>query len=203
MRIGFSYISAALIALFAISIACPAATQTKDTAANISTVSGTSLPDYTVQPGDILTVSVWKEDGLQSDVVVRPDGGISFPLVGDIHASGNSIKQLSALITERLVKYIPDPVVNVAVKTLAGNKVYVIGKVNKPGEFPVVSYVDVMQALSMAGGTNPFAALNDIKILRRESGKQRAISFRYGDVESGKRLEQNIILQSGDIVVVP
>ncbi len=203
MRVSLISISALLILLMNIQMVCLASDKTKDAAAITPIASTAELPDYGIQPGDVLTISVWKEEGLQSDVVVRPDGGISFPLVGDLRASGKSIKQLSALITERLAKYIPDPVVNVAIKTLAGNQVYVIGKVNKPGAFPITSYVDVMQALSMAGGATPFAALNDIKILRRTGGKQSAISFRYGDVEAGKKLDQNIMLQSGDIVVVP
>jgi polysaccharide export outer membrane protein len=204
MRTSLPHISALLIAILAVSAACTAAETVKGSpAATARTDTTAALPDYGIQPGDVLTVSVWKEEGLQSEVLVRPDGGISFPLVGDVSAAGKSVQQLSALISERLVKYIPDPVVTVSMKALSGNAVYVIGKVNKPGEFPVTHYVDVMQALSMAGGTNPFAALNDIKVLRRVGGKQSAISFRYGDVESGKKLEQNIILKSGDIIVVP
>jgi polysaccharide biosynthesis/export protein len=203
MRTSLPYISTLLIAMLAAPTVCTAAETIKASPSTTRSDTTAVLPDYGIQPGDVLTVSVWKEEGLQSDVLVRPDGGISFPLVGDVSAAGKTIQQLSALITERLTKYIPDPVVNVAIKALSGNKVYVIGKVNHPGEFPITSYVDVVQALSMAGGANPFAALNDIKILRRVGGKQSAISFRYGDVESGKNLEQNIILHSGDIVVVP
>lgn len=199
----FPRISSLLIVMLAVSAPSFAAENTKDTPAVAAVNTPAALPDYGIQPGDILIISVWKEEGLQGEVMVRPDGGISFPLVGDIQAAGKSIKQLSAQVTEQLSKYIPDPVVNIAIKMLGGNKVYVIGKVNRPGEFPVTSYVDVMQALSMAGGTNAYAALNDIKILRRVSGRQRAINFRYADVESGKNLEQNIILQSGDVVVVP
>ena len=165
---------------------------------------GTST-DYTyrIQPGDVLEVSVWKEEDLVKQVLVRPDGGMSFPLVGNIQAAGKSIPELQELITERLTKYIPDPVVNVATLKLDGNKVYVIGKVTRPGEFQANRYVDVVQALSMAGGMTPYAADNKITVLRRENGKQRSIPFRYGDIEKGEDLEQNIILQSGDVVVVP
>ncbi len=203
MRTRFPHISALLIALLAFPAASTAVEAATGSAATASVDTTAALPDYDIQPGDVLTVSVWKEDGLQAEVLVRPDGGISFPLVGDISAAGKTVQQLSALISERLKKYIPDPVVTVSTKALTGNTVYVIGKVNRPGELPITHYVDVMQALSMAGGATPFAALNDIKILRRIRGKQSAISFRYGDVESGKKLEQNIILKSGDIVVVP
>ena len=158
---------------------------------------------YKIQPGDVLAVSVWKEEDLIQEVIVRPDGQITFPLVGEAKAAGNSIEDLRLLISERLKKYIPDPVVTVSVRQLAGNTIYVIGKVNRPGVFPIVRNVDVMQALSLAGGTSTYAALNDIKILRRENGKLRAMSFKYAEVEKGKRLEQNVVLRAGDVVVVP
>ena len=158
---------------------------------------------YEIQPGDVLGVSVWKEEDLIQEVIVRPDGQITFPLVGEAKAAGNSIEDLRLLISERLKKYIPDPVVTVSVRQLAGNTIYVIGKVNRPGVFPIVRNVDVMQALSLAGGTSTYAALNDIKILRRENGQLRALSFKYAEVEKGKRLEQNVVLQAGDVVVVP
>ena len=158
---------------------------------------------YRIQPGDILEVSVWKEENLQKQVVVRPDGGMSFPLAGDIQAAGKSIIELQDIITQRLTKFIPDPVVTVATLKLDGNKFYVIGKVARPGEFPANRYMDVVQALSVAGGMTPYAADNKITVLRRENGKQRSIPFRYGDIEKGQDLEQNIILQSGDVVVVP
>jgi len=158
---------------------------------------------YEIQPGDVLGVSVWKEEDLIQEVIVRPDGQITFPLVGEAKAAGNSIENLRLLISERLKKYIPDPVVTVSVRQLAGNTIYVLGKVNRPGVFPIVRNVDVMQALSLAGGTSTYAALNDIKILRRENGQLRALSFKYAEVEKGKRLEQNVVLQAGDVVVVP
>ena len=158
---------------------------------------------YKIQPGDILMVSVWKEEDMTQEVIVRPDGQITFPLAGEAKAAGNSIEDLRQLISERLKKYIPDPVVTVSMRQLTGNTVYVIGKVNRPGEFPIVRNINVMQALSVAGGTSTYAALNDIKIPRRENGKLRALSFKYAEVEKGKRLEQNIILQAGDVVVVP
>lgn len=203
MPISLSPVPLLFAVMLTLPVLCAATDQAKDVVPDATSATASALPDYGIQPGDVLTISVWKEEGLQSDVLVRPDGGVSFPLVGDISAAGKSVKQLSALISERLTKYIPDPVVTVSIKALTGNTVYVIGKVNKPGEFPVTHYVDVMQALSMAGGANAFAALNDIKVLRRENGTQHAINFRYSDVESGKKLGQNIILHGGDVVVVP
>ncbi len=158
---------------------------------------------YRVQPGDVLLVSVWEEEDLEREVLVRPDGGLSFPLVGDLVAKGKSVDQLRAEIAKRIARYIPDPVVTVEARQILGNQVYVLGKVNQPGAFVMTRELDVMQALSMAGGATPFASPNDIKILRREKGQQTAIRFRYGDVERGRKLEQNIILRSGDVVVVP
>ena len=159
---------------------------------------------YTVQPGDILSVSVWKEPSLQGPVLIRPDGGFSFPLAGEIDARGKSVADLQKLLSDRLKKYISEPVVSVSVQDVKGNKVYVLGQVNKPGEFVVNPSVNAMQALSMAGGTNAFANSGGIFILRRgNGGAQTAIPFHYGDVLKGKSLEQNIDLQSGDIVVVP
>jgi polysaccharide export outer membrane protein len=158
---------------------------------------------YRIQPGDVLMVSVWKEQDLLSEVLVRPDGGMSFPLVGDVRASGRTIDELRTLIDERLSKFIPDPSVTIAVKQIGGNRIYVLGKVNRPGEFAFSQPIDVMQALSLAGGATSFAALDDIQILRREQGKQTSRRFRYSEVERGRGLEQNILLKSGDTVVVP
>ena len=159
---------------------------------------------YYVQAGDTLEVSVWKEEDLQKRVLVRPDGRISFPLIGDIDVRGKTIDELRQEITDRLVRFIPELTVTVTVQSIDGNRIYVIGKVNSPGSFVVNPRVDIMQALSLAGGTTAFAALDDILILRREAdGSQRAISFRYKDVARGRSLDQNVILHSGDIVVVP
>jgi polysaccharide export outer membrane protein len=158
---------------------------------------------YRIQPGDVLDISVWKEKDLQAEVLIRPDGGMSFPLAGDLVATGKSVEQLRNDLVGRLKTYIPDPVVTVAVKQIGGNHVYVLGKVNRPGEFPFSRPLDVMQALSLAGGTTPYAALNDIVILRRQNGRVEAIRFHYGDVERGKDLTQDILLDSGDTVVVP
>ncbi len=169
-----------------------------------STAPADSVSDeYTVQPGDVLTITVWKEQDLTGDVLVRPDGGLSFPLVGDLSASGKTVSALRKEVVTRLQRYLPNPVVTVAVKQIGGNAIYVVGKVQHPGEFPFGRAVDVMQALSLAGGATPFASLNSIVILRRENGRQQAIHFRYSQVARGKDLSQNILLQSGDTVVVP
>jgi polysaccharide biosynthesis/export protein len=176
-------------------------------ASAVPTIAGAApLADvaYTVKPGDTLLVSVWKEPDLQGPVLVRPDGQFSFPLAGQMDARNKTVQELQQELTAKLKKYISDPVVTVSIQEIKGNKVYVIGQVQKPGDFVVNPRVDVMQALSMAGGTTPFAALGDIMILRRnEAGQQQALPFKYTDVVRGRNLEQNIMLQAGDVVVVP
>lgn len=194
-------------------LADAAKTDAKNTATDsVSGTDTTSVKDapetasretYIIQPGDVLTISVWREKDLQGEMAVRPDGGLNFPLVGEIVAAGKTIEQLKTDIAAKLTKYVPDPVVTVTVKQAQGNKIYVVGKVNKPGDYFVNRNVDVMQALSMAGGPNPYASVNKIKILRRVNGEQKTFLFKYSQVEKGNNLEQNIILQGGDIVVVP
>jgi polysaccharide export outer membrane protein len=185
------------------AVACGSAAFADTPVAPANPASAPAGAEYHLQPGDILSVSVWKEQDLSGDVLVRPDGGVSFPLVGDVIASEKSVAALRLEFTERLKRYIPNPVVTVAVKTIGGNRVYVVGKVLRPGEYPFSAPVDVMQALSLAGGTTPFAAVNDIVILRRQNGQLRAIPFHYGAVEHGKSLAQDIVLESCDTVVVP
>ncbi|MEZ5564356.1 MAG: polysaccharide biosynthesis/export family protein [Gammaproteobacteria bacterium] len=158
---------------------------------------------YTVNPGDILDISVWKELDLQKQAVVRPDGYFSFPLTGDIRAKGRTVEDVRQELASRIARYVPDPVVSVAILEPRGSKVYVIGQVNRPGEFPINRYVDVIQAMAMAGGATPFAQLESIKILRREGGTLLAIPFAYNDIAAGKRLQQNIVLEPGDTVLVP
>lgn len=163
---------------------------------------GADMP-YLIQPGDILQISVWKEKDMDRDVLVLPDGGLTFPLAGNIQAAGKTMDELRKEIESRLTRYIPSPVVTVAAKQTLGHKIYVVGKVNRPGEFIATRFVDVMQALGMAGGLNPYASANHIVILRRTNGVETSIPFKYGQVEDGRKLKQNILLQSGDVVVVP
>jgi polysaccharide export outer membrane protein len=158
---------------------------------------------YQLHAGDVLQVVVWKEPDLQQEVLIRPDGGMTFPLVGELHAAGQTIPELTRTLEERIRKYVPEAVVTVGLKTAGGSQVFVLGKVNHPGTFPLTGPLDVMQALSLAGGSTPFADLNGIRILRHSEGHQTSIPFKYGQVQHGRHLEQNILLQSGDTVVVP
>jgi polysaccharide export outer membrane protein len=159
--------------------------------------------EYEIGPEDLLDISVWKENDLQKEVLVRPDGWITFPLVGNIEAKGKTALQLQEEITQWLKQYIPNPVVSVSVKKVAGYKVFVIGRVNKPGDYVVGRYIDVLQALSLAGGLTPFAEEGNIKIVRKQNGKETILRFNYAEVKKGRRLEQNVTLQSGDVIIVP
>jgi polysaccharide export outer membrane protein len=163
------------------------------------------IPDaaYLLGPEDTMKISVWRDEQLTQEVIVRPDGMISFPLVGDVVAAGRTVEDVRLELVRRLDKFVPNPHVAVLVTKILSNRIYVTGRVTKPGEFLVGHYTDVLQALSLAGGLTPFAAENDIKILRREKGEQKVYPFRYGDIRNGRALEQNILLQRGDVVVVP
>ena len=158
---------------------------------------------YRISPEDVLQISVWREEDLERSVIVRPDGGISFPLAGDVQAAGRTPAELEQVIRERLSRFIPDAVVTVAVTQLRGMRIYVTGKVASPGQFEVGRYVDVLQALTLAGGLTPFAQTSGIKILRRENGKEVVYEFDYDEVKRGRNLRQNILLKSDDVVVVP
>jgi polysaccharide export outer membrane protein len=158
---------------------------------------------YEVQPSDLLQISVWREPELTQQVLVRPDGAFSFPLAGDISAVGKTVEELRLELIERLSRFIPDLVVTVSVLEIRGNKIYVIGQVNQPGEFIMNPRVDVMQALSLAGGTTAFASPSAIFVLRRDNGEQRRLPFNFDAVLRGRDLEQNVLLRTGDVVVVP
>lgn len=158
---------------------------------------------YVLEPGDIVRISVWSEPALDNTVLVRPDGGISFPLVGDLVAEGKTIAEVADEITQRLAEFIPAPVVTVSLEQNDGNQIFVTGRVNNPGIFVLTRPVDIMQALSMAGGLSPFADKDSIKVLRRQGGRQIALPFNYKEVQKGEELGQNIWLQAGDTLVVP
>ena len=160
-------------------------------------------PGYKIGPGDVLRISVWKEEGMEQEILVKPGGGITFPLAGDIQASGLTTQELAAVLKSKLKRYIPNPVVTVSVLQAVSNKIYVVGKVNQPGEFKATHYMDVLQALSLAGGLTPYADSDDIKIIRRRDGKKQVFDFDYDKVISGRKLEMNILLEAGDTIAVP
>lgn len=159
---------------------------------------------YLLNKGDKLRIEVWQEESLQREVMVSPDGTISFPLIGNIPAAGQTTGELKALLRERLAEFIPEPEVNISLLTVEGNAIYIIGEVTRPGTYVMQKHLDVMQALSLAGGLTIFAAKNDIHVVRRAAdGRSTSIPFRYDDVEDADNLDANILLQSGDTVIVP
>jgi polysaccharide export outer membrane protein len=159
--------------------------------------------NYVLRAGDVVNVTVWGVPELDRALLIRPDGGVSFPLAGNLPAAGETVAQLTNSITAKLKQYIPDAVVTVALQENLGNKIYVTGRVVRPGVYQINQDVDVLQAIALAGGLTPFADRDDIKILRREKGVERAIPFNFKQVQRGERLEQNIILHPGDTVLVP
>lgn len=160
---------------------------------------------YKLNPGDVLQITVWKEEGLDRETLVLPDGTVAFPLVGTLHAAGKTVSQLQDDIKNGLEKAIPDAPVTVVVKDALGNVVDVIGQVTKPGEFVAGHPLTVMQALSMAGGLTPYASEKSISIVRHNpDGKDEHIEFPYyEDILDGKNLDKDIVLHPGDVILVP
>jgi polysaccharide export outer membrane protein len=163
-----------------------------------------TIPDYRVHPGDKLIVGVYDDPKLlPQEITVAPDGKLSYPMVGMLVVGGKTVEQIRAELEAKLKKYISDPIATVIVTDVKGNVVYVIGQVTKPGAITMNPTINVMQALSIAGGANPYAKVDGIIVIRSSGGTQRVLPFRYGQVASGKDLQQNIELESGDVVVVP
>ena len=198
----FAYFRTLLISAFIVLSSCGVA-QSVQPDAETQSLSSTVSPSYKIGPGDVLRVSVWKEEGMEQEVLVKPDGGITFPLAGDIQASGLTTQELTDALKSKLKRYIPNPVVTVSVLQSISNKIYVVGKVNRPGEYKATHYMDVLQALSLAGGLTPFAESDEIKIIRRRNGNKEVFEFDYDEVISGKKLEMNIVLEAGDTIAVP
>jgi polysaccharide export outer membrane protein len=158
---------------------------------------------YFLNAGDQLSISVWNEEALQRDVIVLPDGMISFPLAGELLAKGKTVTDLQNAITKKLTEYISEPVVTVAVTSVSGNRIHIMGKVSSPGSIVMNQTLDFMQALSLAGGLSPYAKEDDIIILRRVNSTQQAIPIDYPALKYGKNLESNVMLKSGDVIIIP
>ncbi len=158
---------------------------------------------YQIGAGDVLTIQVWREPSLSGQFTVRPDGRITFPLLNDIKAAGLTPLELKAKLEKGLSKFISTPVVTVGVQEVNSKNVYVLGKVNTPGKYPLTTDTTVLQAIAEAGGLAEWAQGDDIVILRKENGKQIKLEFDYDEVSKGKHLEQNITLKPGDTIVVP
>jgi polysaccharide export outer membrane protein len=160
--------------------------------------------DYKIHAGDTLLVGVYDDPKMPPiPVTVTPDGKFSFPLIGILLAGGKTPDQLRIEMENKLRKYVAEPVVTVTITDVKGNVAYVIGQVTKPGAIVMNPAINVLQALSIAGGGNPYAKLDSIIVIRNSVAGQRVLNFRYGQVSSGKNLEQNVQLERGDVVVVP
>ena len=158
---------------------------------------------YVIGPEDVLNVNVWKEAEVSGSVPVRPDGKISLPLLNDIQAAGSTPMQLTNQITEKLKKFLTDPHVTVTVTAVNSRRVYIIGEVARPGAFPLLPNMTVLQALTSAGGPSPYAKTTKIYMLRTENGVQTKVAFNYKEVVKGRSTEQNVALRPGDTIVVP
>ena len=159
--------------------------------------------DYLLGPGDQLDISVWKDEELKRSLAILPDGKIAFPLIGELVAAGKTITQLKKDIADKLSRFIPDPVVSLEVKQVNSQIIYVLGRVNNPGRFPLNANVNVLQALATAGGFNPFARKGKVKIVRYEGDKTTVFKFDYEQVIDKETPELNFGLKRGDVIVVP
>ena len=162
-----------------------------------------SDPSYIIGPMDVLEIQVWKEPDFSRQVLVRPDGKITLPLVGDIPASGMNTMGLNALLTEKLQDFVSNPDVTVIVLESRSKNFYIIGKINRPGTYPLNPDMTVLQAISVAGGLAEWADKDSIRIIRRSGGKDEILPFDYDKVISGESLEQNILLKPNDTIIVP
>jgi len=168
-------------------------------------------PEYRIAPGDVLQVHVWKEPELSRDVRVRPDGNVTVPLAGELFAVAKTLKGLADELTQAFAKYVNAPVVTVTLGESSTLRFFVVGEVAKPGEFPLVGRITVMQALALAGGFKEFAKTDEVKILRQElsvSGgvprtREIVLPINYKAIAQGQNLHQNFVLKPGDVIVVP
>ena len=158
---------------------------------------------YIIGPMDVLEIQVWREPDFSRQGLVRPDGKISFPLIDDIQASGMTPLALKALLTEKLKSYVDNPEVTVSVVQSNSKNFYIIGKVNAPGTYKLSPNMTVLQALSIAGGFAQWAHKDSVRIIRRINGEEKLFTFDYDKVVSGKKLEQNILLEPNDTIIVP
>ncbi len=159
--------------------------------------------DYVIGPGDVIEIIVWKNEELSKVAPVAPDGKLHFPLIGEVVAGGKTVAQLKAAVEEKISRFVPNPELSVGLQQINSMMIYVIGRVTRPGRLVLNSNLNVLQALSMAGGPNTFAKRDEIKIFRETDDGTRIFDFDYEDVTKGLHLEQNIVLERGDIIVVP
>ena len=158
--------------------------------------------DYVIGEGDVLTITYYDQKEMTGDYVVRPDGMITLPLLNDVSARGLTPQQLGKVLLEKSTIF-QDPRITVGVRTINSRQVFVSGAVGKPGTYPLLIPMRVMQLISMAGGIGEFADGKNIRIVRDEGGKQTSVRFNYNEFREGKNLDQNILLKPGDTIIVP
>jgi len=197
------------LVLLLLALASPGAAQDAErgtAAASGQPLPGTADPEpyvYVVAPGDVLRIMVWKEPSLSTDASVRLDGKITVPLLGDLLAEGRTPDELSVLIRGGLMQFLEVPQVTVSVAQALSARFYVLGEVAVSASFPLTGRITVIQALATAGGFKEFAKRDRIMIVRERRGLKQAIPFNFDEIEQGLNLEQNIVLKSGDTVIVP
>lgn len=161
-------------------------------------------PDiYQLRQGDIVMISVWREDTLQRQVVVLPDGSITFPLIGRVEVAGLSTPEVEQRISLKLKVYFPEPIVSVVIIGIDGHRAYVTGKVLRPGPLIISGPITVLQAISLVGGFDKFADESGVKVIRAKPDGQEILPVNYKDIISGKNMSTNILLKAGDTLVVP
>lgn len=158
---------------------------------------------YRLSAGDELEVFVWREEELSRSVTISPDGTLAYPLAGQLKAAGLTLEELKDELTARMREYIPKALVTVTLNKVNGYRIYVLGEVNKPGEYVPGNYVSIAQALTLAEGLTSYANDGSIKVVRQKDGQEVFIKFNYGRFKKGKDLSSNIRLESGDVVMVP
>jgi|CXWL01.1.fsa_nt_gi polysaccharide export outer membrane protein len=166
-------------------------------------VGVTPPPGYLIGADDLLSVVFWGEEDMSLEVIVRPDGMISLPLLNDVQASGLTPEQLRVSITGVAGKFVEDPTVTVVVKAINSRRVFILGQIGRPGPYPLTAPTTVLQLLALAGGVNEYAKSEEIQVMRTENGKTTIYPFNYQDVVKGKKLEQNMMLTPGDTVIIP
>ncbi len=195
------------------NVAAPAAKDSKDAApATKDTTKDTkdtpaaapeTKPEYVVGEGDVLHIDVWQEPEVSQNVVVRPDGNVSLPLINEMKVSGMTPLQIQGLVAGKLKNFVNQPKVTVTVTEVHSRRAFITGEVAHPGEYPLNAQLTVLQLIAQAGGFTPFAKTESIMVLRVADGKEQRLRFKYKEVLQGKNTEQNIALQPGDTVVVP
>ena len=158
---------------------------------------------YVIGQGDVIEVFVWRNEQLSREVVVRPDGKISLPLLQDIQAEGFTVVQLKNQITRLLTEHLDNPRVSVIIKAIKSYRVSVLGRVRNPGVYPITGKTTLAEAIALAGGFTEWADKGDITVVSNEGGEEKKVVINYKKIASGKDPSQNIILKRGDIIIVP